>query len=348
MLVHMVTAGATGEEPPPGDSDDGTFGMEEPAEPVRHRGPLIDRLGRRTPSCRRRSSRSTCTDTFVPLLAPPRRPSHEETGTPGAYPGTLARAMFVGITTNVLRCLGAGISPLGSQAAPPAGEQVHRIAVSTDYSTCLVRVGVRPVHLAPLADVEMLDGLCGLLLAGGRDIDPMHYDAGRHALLEDTDYLIDAAEIHLALAAVERGIPLLAICRGAQLLNVALGGTLHQHLPDRDGGVDHRPPVYERVLNHAAHVVPQTGLARIYGEKGIEVNSGHHQGIDRLGDGLVASAYAADDLPEAIELPGASFAVGVQWHPEAVFDLGHRELFEAFEVACRAYARGGSAHHSAR
>lgn len=241
--------------------------------------------------------------------------------------------MFVGITTNAL----GGLGDITVPGDTVIERRVHRVAVSTDYSTSLVRAGLRPVHLSPLADIEMLDGLGGLLLAGGFDVDPTHYDQERHALTGPGDYLVDAAEINLVQAAIASDLPVLAICRGFQLLSVALGGTLHQHVPEHFEGVDHCPPVYERMLNHPVRITAGTRLHGIYDVERLQVNSSHHQGLDRLGDGLRVSAHADDGLIEGVELPEHPFAVGVQWHPEAVFDLGQRALFEAFEIACRAH-----------
>jgi putative glutamine amidotransferase len=193
-----------------------------------------------------------------------------------------------------------------------------------NYITAVQRAGGLPILLAPdeatVEEPEQLLGLLdGLILAGGADIDPSSYgeQPGPHTI--DTVPERDRFEIALARGAIERDLPLLGICRGMQLLNVACGGTLLQHLPDRLGHGEHR-----RVLGSfdgAEHDVElqDASLARAAaGEQTHSTKSHHHQGVDCLGAGLVVSGVSAlDDLAEAIEVPGKSFVLGVQWHPEA-------------------------------
>jgi putative glutamine amidotransferase len=163
-----------------------------------------------------------------------------------------------------------------------------------------------------------LDGVDGLVLAGGADISPAAYGAEPHPCTKGTRPERDAAEIPLARRAIERDIPVLGICRGMQLLNVALGGTLIQHLPDDVGHGDHRRHLGSfDDADHDVRLAPGSLAARACGELLHGTKSHHHQGVDRLGDGLVASGWSVlDDLVEAIELPGARWALGVQWHPE--------------------------------
>jgi putative glutamine amidotransferase len=166
---------------------------------------------------------------------------------------------------------------------------------------------------------DVLDGLDGLLLAGGADIDPAAYGAERHAKTVNTRPDRDRAEIALALRALERDLPLLGICRGMQLLNVALGGTLIQHLPDDLGHTDHRrtPGSFDNA-DHDVRLAPGSLAARAAGETRHATKSHHHQGVDALGEGLEATGWSVlDDLVEAIEVPAARWALGVQWHPEA-------------------------------
>jgi putative glutamine amidotransferase len=165
---------------------------------------------------------------------------------------------------------------------------------------------------------ELLDQVDALLLAGGADIDPSAYGAARHPCTVDTSPARDRFEIALARAAVERDLPVLGVCRGMQLLNVALGGTLIQHLPDDVGHEDHR-----RTLgsfdnsDHDVRVAPGSLAARVIGEAVHKTYSHHHQAVATLGAGLVASGWATiDDLAEVVELPGKRFVLGVQWHPE--------------------------------
>jgi putative glutamine amidotransferase len=166
---------------------------------------------------------------------------------------------------------------------------------------------------------EALELIDGLLLAGGADIDPGAYgqQAGEETI--GTVPERDAFEIALTRAAIDRDLPVLGICRGMQLINVALGGTLLQHLPHRFAHEEHR-----RVLGsfdgseHEVQVSEGTLARRVVGEASHVTRSHHHQGVDRVGDGLQVSATAImDGLGEAIELPDRSFVLGVQWHPEA-------------------------------
>jgi putative glutamine amidotransferase len=166
---------------------------------------------------------------------------------------------------------------------------------------------------------DVLDVLDGLMLAGGADIDPSFYGQPRHPKTTNTRPDRDRAEIALAARAVERDLPLLGICRGMQLLNVALGGTLIQHLPDDVGHTDHRRSLgsFDNA-DHDVRLTPGSTAARACGEALHATKSHHHQGVATLGDGLIASGWSVlDDLVEAIELPNARWTLGVQWHPEA-------------------------------
>jgi putative glutamine amidotransferase len=164
----------------------------------------------------------------------------------------------------------------------------------------------------------VLDVLDGLVLAGGADIDPGSYGAEPHRCTQGTRPERDAAEIPLARRAVERDLPLLGICRGMQLVNVALGGTLIQHLPDDLGHGDHRRQLGSfDDADHDVRLAPGSLAARVCGETVHATKSHHHQAVDRLGDGLVASGWSVlDDLVEAVEAPDSYWVLGVQWHPE--------------------------------
>jgi putative glutamine amidotransferase len=193
-----------------------------------------------------------------------------------------------------------------------------------NYVDAVHRAGAMALLLAPdpvLVDApdEILDRIDGLMLAGGGDIDPAAYGADPHPETVGSVPERDAFEVALVRRALERDMPVLGICRGMQVLNVACGGTLHQHLPELVGHGDHR-----RVLgsfdgaDHDVRLAPGSLAARAAGEELHATKSHHHQGVDRVGDGLVVTGWAVlDDLPEAIELPGNAFALGVQWHPEA-------------------------------
>jgi putative glutamine amidotransferase len=176
-----------------------------------------------------------------------------------------------------------------------------------------------PPDAATAAEPEAaLEPLDALILAGGADVDPATYGAEPHRCTAGTRPERDAAEIPLARRALERDLPLLGICRGMQLLNVALGGTLIQHLPDDVGHGDHRRNLGSfDDADHDVRLAPGSLAERACGELIHATKSHHHQAVDRLGEGLVASGWSVlDDLVEAVEVPDARWALGVQWHPE--------------------------------
>jgi putative glutamine amidotransferase len=192
------------------------------------------------------------------------------------------------------------------------------------YITAVQRAGGLAVMLPPdplgSEDPGQLLGLIdGLVLAGGADIDPSFYGQPAHAKTPGTVPERDAFELAMARGAIERDMPLLGICRGMQLINVACGGTLLQHLPERFGHHEHRRVVGSfDGADHDVELRDGTLAMRVVAERCHATKSHHHQGIDRLGEGLEVSGVSAmDDLPEAIELTGARFVLGVQWHPEA-------------------------------
>ena len=186
------------------------------------------------------------------------------------------------------------------------------------------------------ADVagRVLDGLDGLLLTGGKDVDPAFYGQQPHPRTDQPARQRDAWEFGLLRAALQRQLPVLGICRGAQVLNVALGGTLHQHLPDVIGHGGHRAgnAVFTTL---PVRTVPGTRLAGLVGES-VDARCYHHQAIAELGDGLIVSGWDADGVIEALELPGNGFVLAVQWHPEESLD--DLRLFSAIVEAARAYA----------
>jgi gamma-glutamyl-gamma-aminobutyrate hydrolase PuuD len=214
----------------------------------------------------------------------------------------------------------------------------NRVALATrneekaePYCRALRNAGLEPVAFAPDSDVS-LQTVAGLVLSGGVDVDPALYGAVRAPETEAPDRARDDYESVMLFLALERDLPVLAICRGLQLFNVARGGTLIQHLPDtarhrqRTGGV----PVHDVVL--------EGQMADLFGAPKVRVNSRHHQAIDRVGDGLVVTARDPEDgVVEGFVYPAARFAVGVQWHPEDMVNLGNDErqtrLFTAFANA---------------
>ncbi len=194
--------------------------------------------------------------------------------------------------------------------------------VPSGYVDAVQRAGGVAVLLPPdreaLAQPDpVLDLLDGLILAGGVDVSPDAYGADAHPETDVPNEDRDAFELALARRALERDIPVLGICRGMQVMNVAAGGTLHQHLPELVGHEDHRHTP-GRFTDHDVRLDEGSLAERATGEALHAAKSHHHQGVDVVGDGFVVSGWSAlDDLPEAIERPERRFALGVQWHPEA-------------------------------
>jgi putative glutamine amidotransferase len=193
--------------------------------------------------------------------------------------------------------------------------------VAADYVAQVQRAGGIAVVLPPHDSDpgQLLDAIDGLMLTGGNDIEAAAYGAEPHPEAEIPDAARDAWEAQLIRSAVERDMPVLGICRGMQVMNVAYGGTLTQHLPESHGADTHRRTTGTFEGNdHLVHLEAGSLVARAAGETVHNVPSHHHQAVDGLGDGLVLSGRSADDgVAEAIEMPGRRFALGVQWHPEA-------------------------------
>ena len=227
---------------------------------------------------------------------------------------------LIGVTTSELRP--SGMATLRRQGEPDHPE----MALGMTYLQAIERAGAVPVVLPPcVSDLESLiarlDGVC---LSGGPDLDPGAYGAReRHAELGPTEPSLDAFELALARAALERGMPLLGICRGSQALNVACGGTLHQHVPG------HRQTEPAVIATHQVEITAHSRLHRMVRTRTLGVNSFHHQAVDQLGEGLRVVARASDGTIEGIE--GDGFVVGVQWHAETM--VAHMPLFEALVTA---------------
>ena len=186
-------------------------------------------------------------------------------------------------------------------------------------------------------DDSPLDGAAGLLLPGGGDIDPDLYGRPRHPRTHNVNHRRDRFELTLLSAALERDIPVLAICHGMQLLNVHLGGTLIQHLGDRDDVLDHDDGYPASEPRHGLRIRERSSLARYLGGTRVGVNSHHHQGIDEVAPGLDEVAWSEDGLLEGVVSRSHSWVVGVQWHPE-VMAREHEpqaHLFDAFVDAAR-------------
>ena len=202
------------------------------------------------------------------------------------------------------------------------------------YVHAVEAAGGRPLLVPPSVEgvEETLDALDGLLLSGGADIDPEAYGAEAHPETNGTRPQRDRAELVLLEAALARDLPVLAVCRGSQVLNVARGGDLVQHLPEIVGHQGHKetPGVF---ADHGVEILPDTKLSEVIGSHA-PVKSHHHQGYGRLGDGLREAARAEDGTVEAIEDPSRRFALGVLWHPEEGEDAA---LFRALVEESRRY-----------
>jgi putative glutamine amidotransferase len=214
----------------------------------------------------------------------------------------------------------------------PAGgwSRLPWYALRQNYMDAIAAAGGLPValpHLPDLADAY-LGRLAGLVVTGGAfDVDPALYGAGTvhpTVSLKERRTAFEHAILDRALA---RDLPVLGVCGGQQLLNVVLGGTLIQHIPDEvPGALAHEQPNPRTEPGHAVAVVPGTLLHRLTGSVRLAVNSAHHQAVATLGPGVVASARAPDGVVEAIEVPGRRFCLGVQWHPEYGVDPGDRAI----------------------
>ena len=215
-----------------------------------------------------------------------------------------------------------GLTPALEEARWGPWEAAAHV-LSRSYSDHVQRAGGIAVLLPPdpraSEDPEpWLDLVDGLILTGGADLDPDAYGAEPHPETKGTVPERDAFEIALARGAMERDLPLLGVCRGMQVMNVARGGTLIQHLPDDVGHEDHRRDMgsFDNA-DHDVRLADGSLARRVAGEAIHSTKSHHHQGVDRIGEGLEVTGWATiDDLPETIEDPACRFALGVQWHPE--------------------------------
>jgi gamma-glutamyl-gamma-aminobutyrate hydrolase PuuD len=212
--------------------------------------------------------------------------------------------------------------------------EMESALVPADYVRAVERAGGRALLVPPSEDAveETLDALDGLLFSGGSDLDPETYGQEAHPQTKGVVPERDRGELALLQAALARDMPVLAVCRGSQVLNVALGGDLVQHLPDIVGDEKHKHTPGE-YADHDVTVEPETRLGSLLGDRA-PVKSHHHQGFGRVGKGLRAAARAEDGTLEALEDPSKRFALGVLWHPEAGED---QRLFEALVEEAGAY-----------
>jgi putative glutamine amidotransferase len=248
-----------------------------------------------------------------------------------------AGAPLIGVTTSEMRV--AEQVETTPEGEPPRPE----MALGLTYLKAIEAAGGLPVVIPPLrpdAIGPLLDGLDGVCLSGGPDLDPAAYEREPHPELGPTWRELDEAELRVAIEAESRGLPILAICRGAQALNVARHGTLFQHLTDDFGeSVTHRQKLIGTEPVHSVEVEPDSVLAGAIGQTSLEVNSFHHQAIEDLGRNLRAVAKSPDGLIEGIEATDRDFVVGVQWHAESLTERPEQaSLFRAFVDASRSRA----------
>jgi putative glutamine amidotransferase len=243
---------------------------------------------------------------------------------------------LIAVTTSEVRA-GTAVTPT-RHGEPPQLE----MALGLKYLHALERAGSVPVVVPPL-QVDCLDALLdrvgGVCLSGGPDLDPESYGERRHSRTGPTEFELDTFELALAKAADARRLPILAICRGMQLLNVARGGTLHQHLPDIVGErIVHRQTEVGERPTHWVTLAPATRLSTILERRRTKVNSFHHQAVATLGADLTVTSRASDGTVESVEAADREFVVGVQWHAECLVDrFGQAALFSAFVAAARQY-----------
>lgn len=214
------------------------------------------------------------------------------------------------------------------------------VALMQSYVGAILQAGGVPVlipsMLAENGWQTLYSKLDGILFTGGGDISLDYFKGDPHARIDGVDLLRDAIELNLFKTAITDSRPFLGICRGAQLMNVALGGTLYTHIPDQlPNALDHSYPGHMRTaLVHEVRVEEGTHIAEILGEPILKVNSLHHQGLKDIAPGLRIAGYAPDGLVEAIELPDHPFGMAVQWHPEWLTDQpSTRNLFRKFVEA---------------
>jgi len=240
----------------------------------------------------------------------------------------VSRLPLIGVTTSEMR-------PAAYAKPQPEGDPAQvEMALGMVYMRAVELAGGLPVVLPPLATeriAPLVEQLAGICLSGGPDLAPEGYGAAPDPHLGPTEPELDAFETALVRQADRLGLPVLGICRGLQALNVARGGTLHQHLPDlTDHTIDHRQTAAGHVETHDVRIAPDSRLAGILGTTETRVNSFHHQAIDRLGTGLRAVAWAPDGMIEAVEVDAERLVLGVQWHAEGL--VGRPEQLALFET----------------
>jgi putative glutamine amidotransferase len=233
-----------------------------------------------------------------------------------------------------------GITCSSSEASP--GENARQY-LNTAYVMAVLNAGGVPLIIPNVVDEELVEcylgSIDGLMLSGGVDVDPKYFGEKHHPQLGTVDASRDSTELALLKRALERDMPIFGICRGIQTLNVALGGTLYQHIPDQaPSSIHHQQSDIEVARNQFSHSIRIEGGSRlksIVGKDEMLTNSFHHQALKSVAPGLVVTAYAPDGVIEAVEAPDRKYLVAVQFHPEetAPHDVYSHRLFEAFVQA---------------
>jgi putative glutamine amidotransferase len=215
-------------------------------------------------------------------------------------------------------------------------------ALQHTYTKAVLQAGGLPILIPSILAEEdfreLYSRVSGILFSGGGDISLEYFDGPNHPRIGEVDKARDVTEISLMQAAVNDGKPILGICRGAQVMNVALGGTLYTHIQEQlKGALDHAyPGDLRRVLVHPVNMDKSTRSAEIFGETLLNVNSLHHQGLKDIASGLRVAGYAPDGLVEVVEISDHPYAISVQWHPEWLIDqLPMQKLFKSFVDAAK-------------
>ena len=253
---------------------------------------------------------------------------------PRAAASLRAHRPLIGVAASAVRRHG------NAAPVPEAEPSRQEMAIGLGYLRAIEQAGGLPMVMPPLkldAIEPLLRQLSGLCLPGGPDVSPRTYGAASHPSLGPTEPALDGFELAVARLADMAGLPVLAIGRGMQVLNVARGGTLHQHIPEISREVEHRQPEPGDSTSHGVEVEPSSELSAIVGSTRLAVNSFHHQCVDQIGEALAAVARAPDGTIEAIEAKDREFLLGVQWNAELLADRApHSLIFERFVDACEA------------
>lgn len=220
------------------------------------------------------------------------------------------------------------------------GDRHPMTVLQHSYIRAVLQAGGLPIMIPNIFDEEdfldLYSRLNGILFSGGGDVSLAYFNGSDHPRIGEVDESRDTTEITLMRTAVNDGKPILGICRGAQVMNIAMGGTLYTHIYDQlKGALDHAyPGSLRKAIVHPVNVDETTRSAEIFGETLLNVNSLHHQGLKDIAPGLKATGYAPDGLVEVVEIPDHPYAVAVQWHPEWLTDQpAMQRLFRSFVVA---------------